>query len=130
MTYNSGITLIEILVVIILIGILAAAVFPQFTKSLESGLDSEANSTLRLIRQAENFYRMEEGSYVNCSDIDTLNSRLKLSIPNVTSRKWNYKVTSATGTSFMAVTKRNGYDNRTRCINESVDEPFSTGCSW
>jgi prepilin-type N-terminal cleavage/methylation domain-containing protein len=92
-------TLLELIIVVIVIGILAAIAFPVFTKTKESVLEKEAKASLKLIQAAEKIYRMELTVYFASSDINTLNTNLKLDLPKGTNRNWNYATdTSGTGT--------------------------------
>ena len=53
----------EILVVIIILGILAALAIPQYTKTIEKGKAGEAINSLRLIFTGERIYRLEKRFY-------------------------------------------------------------------
>ncbi len=93
-------TLIELIVVLIIIGILAALTLPQYNKTKEHAIGKEAIASLKLIAAAEKIYRMEENAYYpipagSQSDISQINNYLRLSIPSSTSRSRNYSVTGA-----------------------------------
>ena len=62
---KRGFTLIEIVVVIIIVGILAALGFTQYTKVVEKGRTAEAKSILGALRTAQRAYNLERGGYVN-----------------------------------------------------------------
>ncbi len=122
-------TLLELMVVVLIIGILVATALPSFTKSKESSLNKEANLTLKLIQAAERVYYIENDIYTTCNATVDVNRELKLYIPNSNSRNWDYKV-SAASSNFTAKAKRQADDGRAFCINQSSDDPYSTGCTW
>lgn len=94
---NKGFTIIEIIVVIIIVGVLAALAWPRGTATREKSLDREARASLALIRAAERIYRMEVGSYYPVdgtteTNASTINTDLKLSL---TEANWDYSVDNA-----------------------------------
>jgi general secretion pathway protein G len=60
-TRKSGFTLVEILIVVIILGILAAIVIPQFTNASEDARQSSAASQLQTIRSAVELYKLQHG---------------------------------------------------------------------
>ena len=65
----KGFTLVEILIVVVILGILAAIVIPQFTSASESAKESSLVSQLQTIRsQLELFQVQHNGSYPDLSD--------------------------------------------------------------
>jgi type IV pilus assembly protein PilA len=58
----AGFTIIELLIVVIIIGILAALAIPQFRKSAESSTAAEAYNNLNAIRRAEWAYYTKTGN--------------------------------------------------------------------
>ena len=56
-------TLLELIVVIIIVGILAALGLIEFTKTLEKSRSAEARRVLGSIRTAQDTYKFESGSY-------------------------------------------------------------------
>mgnify|MGYP003804483995 CR=1 FL=1 len=63
MKRDRGFTLIELVVVIIIVGILAAMGFTQYTKMVEKGRTAEGKSVLGSLRTAQRARYLEVGSY-------------------------------------------------------------------
>lgn len=123
---NKAITLMEIMVVIIIIGIIATLGLPQFAKTKESTLDKEAKANLRLIQAAEKIYHLEHNEYYpDTGSVDNntnINDNLKLSL---TTQNWTYKVYY----SGCAQAQRNGDNNRmwSLVVNNTLD-PTAESC--
>jgi len=119
----------EILAVIIIIGILAAITLPNLVPVQEKALDKEASASLKLIQDAERFYKLETGSYYFSSAttpvtvIDDINQNLKLSLPKGDYRKWNY---SCSSNGCADATRYSGPDARTWRLRVDENEPTSS----
>lgn len=60
---GHGFTLIEMMIVIVVIGLLAAVAFPSFMESIRKGRRSEAFSALSAVQQAQERWRGNNTSY-------------------------------------------------------------------
>jgi prepilin-type N-terminal cleavage/methylation domain-containing protein len=67
---KKAFTLIEILVVVVIIGILAAIALPQYQKAVERARLSEAISNLKTLAQAEEVYYLQYGEYTAIENLD------------------------------------------------------------
>ncbi len=68
---NSGFTLVEILIVVVILGILAAIVIPQFTNASEAARASNLTSQLQSIRSQLELYQLQHnGQYPTLAQID------------------------------------------------------------
>ncbi len=65
---QCGFTLIEILVVVLILGVLAAIVIPAFSHSSSDAHLSVCLENLRLIQQALSVYKMNVGTYPSSAD--------------------------------------------------------------
>ena len=119
---KPGISILEILIVIVIIGILAALAVPGYERARENAVAREARASLKLIAAAEKIYSLEEGyfypdaSITTEDNIVTINSDLKLQLRE---DNWDYTV-SRVGGNFAATANRisGSYDD---CIY-SIDQ--------
>ena len=61
---NKGFTLVEILIVVIILGILAAIVIPQFTNASQDARKSSLASQLQTLRSQIELYKLQHGDTI------------------------------------------------------------------
>ncbi len=83
----GGFTLIVLLVVVLIIGILAAVAVPQYQKAVEKSRAAQGLAVLRAVYEAQKVYHMANGSYATTLD------ELSVDIPWTRNTYWS---TSAT----------------------------------
>jgi len=67
---QAGFTLVELMIVVIIVGILAAVAIPMYQGATERAKASEAVAALGTIRGAMRVYYAEHGTYVNANFTD------------------------------------------------------------
>ncbi len=72
-TKKSGFTLVEILIVVIILGILAAIVIPQFTNASTEARENSARSLVQTIRSQVELYKMQHGDLYPTTNADADN---------------------------------------------------------
>ena len=68
LTNNSGFTLIEIIVVVIIMGLLAALVVPKFFGKVEQAKVKSTYAQIELLGSALDMYRLDAGKYPTTSE--------------------------------------------------------------
>ncbi len=66
--HQKGFTLLELLVVVLIIGILASIALPQYQKAVEKSRGMQALVLLKSIVQAQEAYRLANGTYATSFD--------------------------------------------------------------
>src|SRR3989338_2643420 len=96
-----GVTLTEVLIVVVILGILATLALPMFVKTIEKAKVGEAMSNLNLIRTGQKIYFLEFSTYSpNITD-------LNIEDPNdAASRYFEYTIESNDDTDFVAEAAR------------------------
>jgi type IV pilus assembly protein PilE len=102
---RKGFTLIEILVTIVVLAVLAAIAFPNFSKAQGKNDARQAITYLRAIRLAEKIYYAKNGVYLVCADDTAIKSNLGAEIAN---GKYVFSV-AATATTFTAMATASAY---------------------
>lgn len=92
---SAGFTLVELMIVIIIVGVLAAAAVPIYRAYVRRARASEAKATIGLIKSAEEVYYAEHDDYLPNSDGDLSNDNLATLGVDMSKNTW-WKETTAT----------------------------------
>lgn len=67
MRAKTGFTLVEILIVVVILGILAAIVIPQFTNASTEAKQSSLQSDLQMLRAQIELYKLQHNDFLPCA---------------------------------------------------------------
>ena len=110
---KKGFTLIELMIVVVIIGILAALAIPRFMQATTKSKQSEAKQILKQVYTMERTYRQENGVYWAGGPADsTLGTALAtLGVEIMPTALYSYAITAVAGTSFLATATATGLDD-------------------
>jgi len=90
---RKGFTLIELMIVVVIIGILAALAIPRFMQATTKSKQSEAKGILKQIYTMQRTERQSNGEYLVCASDDADDFRaLGVELPD--NKNYAYEVTS------------------------------------
>jgi prepilin-type N-terminal cleavage/methylation domain-containing protein len=127
---RRGFTLVELAVVVVIIGVLAAFGVPRFLESVERSKASEAFGYLAALRSAQERYQAREGTYATSfDDLDIDYSTPKyFDVPaTITADEdtWSLTLTRKAGSSgfgeYTVAFNQDGFDATTSTIPASVN---------
>ena len=87
---QEGFTLVEILIVVVIIGILAAIAIPTYFKYVERGYASDAKVQMKNILENSKLYYSENAEFPE--DVPTMNSEGYANVQKSTLDKWNFTI--------------------------------------
>ena len=121
---DSGYTLIEMLVAMVVFGVLLSMGVPQFQQSLEQSRADVAGANLRAIWSAQRLYWLENRTYA--PDLTTLLSAnlIDPSLPTATA-PYTYQVASSSDSWFTATATRTGSSFWSGTFTIAADGTFS-----
>ena len=115
MSKRKGFTLIEMLVVVLIIGILAAIAFPQYEKAVNRTRLTEAFLLGRFFRDAQRMYFMRTGRYADTYEelgIDMPPYGVLVSPAKIRVKKYTYSIMGSGGDTKDRITVDGGLPGR------------------
>lgn len=103
---RKGFTLIELMIVVVIIGILAALAIPRFMEATLKAKKSEASSVLKQIYTLQRAYKQGSATAVYCDDITTAGFGFDTPLNN----KFDYTIESGDAAGFCAQATGNSSD--------------------
>lgn len=98
---KSGFSLLELLMVVLIVGILAAAALPNFSRGAERAKVKDAQSVIAALISAERVYYLDQGSYG--TDTNLYSSRYVINPDAGNSNPdWTFGATGGTTTTVTA----------------------------
>lgn len=101
---QKGFTLIELMIVVVIIGILAALAIPRFMSATVKAKQSEAKTILKQVYTLQRTYKQGSSAGLYAADIADLGFDAP---PNA---KYTYTISAADAASFTALATDNGSD--------------------
>ena len=88
--FIAGFTLVEILIVVVIIGILAAIAIPTYFKYVERGYAADAKVQVKNILENAKLYYSENDEFPE--DVKVMNEGGYANVPQSTLRKWQFSI--------------------------------------
>ncbi len=127
---NKGFTLIELMIVVVIIGILAALAIPRFMRSTTKAKQSEAKQLLKQVYTMQRAYRQEFDSYcLNGATASAAapNAFAQIGVEVMSTARYTYVMTAAANT-FSCVATANLDDDATNDV-WTIDQTGNLVCT-
>ena len=93
---NKGFTLLQLLVVVLIIGILAAIALPKYQESVEKSIMQEAITNLKTIAQANDVFYLTNYRYANAYEMNQLDISIPGTVYNKSTLVYKHRIMTKT----------------------------------
>lgn len=125
MKSQSGFTLIELMIVVIIAGILAAIAYPSYSQYVTKSKRSAAESFMLTVANKQEQYMLDARSYA------TTLSALGLTTPTDVAANYSIALSGVTSTTYTITATPSGTQqaNDTKCANLTLNQTGAKGIS-
>ena len=114
-TRSNGFSLVEIVIVLVIIGLLAAISLFIYSHFVEKAKSAEVIITAGNIREAEITHKIDKGEYVKADNVQEINDLLSLSI---NPKNYDYRVVGVSDQNFMVLANKIDTDKIVIAMNK------------